>query len=141
MADFVSDLAAKAGVSEEMAKKGLATILSSLQGMLSKANFAKVQSSIPGAKGIMTESEPETAAAPTPGGAGFLAMIIALLAKLFAGVKPMEVFAKLQSLGFSTEQITKFITTLLSHLKTNMPANVLSKITNQLTPAGEAAKP
>jgi hypothetical protein len=132
MADVVAELAAKAGVSPDMARKGLGAILALLKDKLPANLFAQVQEAVPNANGLMTAGE---TAKETSG--GIVGAVSSAIGKLVGGGGAAEMANKLARLGFSTEQVQKFLPSVLEFLKSRLPADV-SKQLSGLLPAGEA---
>jgi hypothetical protein len=131
MADVVSELAAKAGVSPDMARKGLGAILTLLKDKLPTNLFAQVQEAVPNANSLMTAGE---AAQETSG--GIVGAVSSAIGKLVGGGGAAEMASKLARLGFSTEQVQKFLPSVLEYLKSRLPADVTKQLSG-LLPAGE----
>jgi len=135
MADFINDLAGKAGVSPEAARKGMGSLLTALKGGLSADNFAQVQNAVPDADGMMAEAE----AAPEKSG-GALEAIKSLAGKMFGGSSggPAALMGKLSASGISPQQIPQFLGKVLDFLQGKLPQPIMDKI-RSLIPGGEAA--
>ena len=82
MADVISELAGTSGVSLDMAKKGMGTVLSFLRGKLPAEAFAKVSNAVPDADGLMAVAEADQGEA---GGKGMLGAVTGLAGKLLGG--------------------------------------------------------
>jgi hypothetical protein len=132
MADLVSELASKAGVSVDLAKKGLGAVLALLKGHLPGNIFSQVQAAVPGADGLMAGAQ---SALETTSG-GILGTVKEVAGKIFGGGSVASALAdNFSRLGFSAEQGGNFLTTVLEFLKNKLPADVLSKISG-LIPTG-----
>ena len=81
MADIVSELASKSGVSTDLAKKGLGALLSFVKKSLPADSFSKVLSTFPGADNMMAAAA-ETGQEPA---GGILSTVSGLAGKLFGG--------------------------------------------------------
>ena len=57
MADVISDLAGKCGISPEMARQGLGAVLSRFKKNLPAESFAKLSSAVPGSSEMLAEAE------------------------------------------------------------------------------------
>nr|UXE44397.1 hypothetical protein Hi04_10k_c2220_00031 [uncultured bacterium] len=130
MADFVSDLAAKCGINNDMAQKGLGAILAFLKDKLPTEAFTKVSATVPGADGMISAFQ----SAPEASG-GMLDAVKGAVGKLFGGA---DALAGLTKLGFSTEQLTSFVTKVLEFFKGRLPTEVMKQITG-LLPIPETA--
>jgi hypothetical protein len=131
MADLVSELASKSGVSAEQAKKGLGAVLALFKEKLPANVFSQIQAAVPGADGMMDEAE----AAGEPSG-GLLGSVKEMASKLFGGAGALG--AKFSHLGFSPDQIQKFVPNVIEFLKSRLPEDVMKKV-GGLLPAGEKA--
>jgi uncharacterized protein (DUF2267 family) len=127
MSDIVSDLAAKAGVSPEQAKKGLGTVLSFLKEALPAESFAKVNAAVPGSEQMMA-----AAGEPGPSGGGIIGSIKEMAGKLFGGGGVAALVAKLSSLGLSAEQAESFIPKVIEFLKARLPESVMKQLSEHL---------
>jgi hypothetical protein len=133
MADMLSELAERAGVSAEMAKKGLGALLAFLKGHLPAADFSKVAGAVPGADAMMSAAE----AGEGESSGGLLGAAAAAVGKLFGG-GAADLVAKLSGAGFSAEQAKSFLPAALEFLRGKLPANVAEKLA-ALIPAEAAA--
>jgi hypothetical protein len=134
MADFVAELAGKAGVSPELAGKGVGAVLALLKDRLPSGAFAQVQSAVPNADALMSAA----AAKPEASGGGMLAAAAGAVGKLFGGGGAAETTGKLAQLGFTPEQLGKFLPTLLEFFKSRLPPEVMKQL-SALLPAGSPA--
>ena len=131
MADLVSELASKAGVSTEQARKGLGAVLALLKDKLPGNVFSQIQSAVPGAEGLMTDAK----AAPEASGS-LLDTVKEMAGKLFGGSGALA--SNLSRLGFSAEQGQNFLSTVLDFLKNKLPPDVMDKLSG-LIPTGVKA--
>jgi hypothetical protein len=126
MADIIEDLAGKAGVSADLAKKGMGALLSFLKEKIPAESFSKVTRAIPGADNLMATAAEKGAEAS----GGVLSAVSGLAGKLFGGAGGASALvAKLTQLGFSADQLQRFIPTVLEFLKGKLPGDVMNKIT------------
>jgi hypothetical protein len=134
MADIVSELAGKCGISPELAKKGLGAVLAYCKTSLPAETYAKVSAVVPGADTMAAEAE----ATPAPSG-GVLSAITGAVGKLFGGGGGEgELLSRLSGAGFSADQIQSFLPCVLETLKGKLPDDVMKHITDKL-PTPEAA--
>jgi hypothetical protein len=127
MADIISELASKSGVSSDLAKKGVGALLSFIQEKLPADSFSKVLSAIPGGDNMMA-AVGETGPEPS---AGVLNTISGLAGKLFGGAGgATALVSKLTQLGFSADQLQKFLPTAIEFLKSKLPPDILNKLTS-----------
>jgi hypothetical protein len=131
IADILSDLASKSGISPDLAGKGLGAVLSAFKDHLPADSFSKVREAVPNADSMMASAQ---AAAPASSG-GVLAAVTGAVGKLVGGGGAAALVAKLTGLGFSQEQLQKFLPNVLEFFKSNLPADIMNQITG-LIPAG-----
>jgi hypothetical protein len=132
MADLINELASKAGVSPDMAKKGLGTLLASLKHVLPAESFQKIEGTIPNSDQLMALAPPEEGAS-----GGILAAVKNMAGKLFGGggEGAAALAAHFGQLGFSADQARNFITHVVEFLKSRLPPDALKKL-GALLPAG-----
>ena len=124
MADFISELASRSGISADQARKGVGVLLSYLKEHLPAEGFSKLASAVP-------DSDTMMAAAPTgeEASSGVVGAITSAVGKLFGGDGGAAALAgKLSQLGLSAEQLQKFIPNLLAFLKSKLPEDVVKRI-------------
>jgi hypothetical protein len=131
MADIVADLASKAGISPELAKKGLGAVLSFARQKLPQEAFTKVMGAVPGADGMMDAAE---SAEESSG--GVMGAVGNLAGKIFGG-SAGALISKLGQLGFSAEQVQRFVPAALEFIKNKLPPDVANKLA-ALLPAEKA---
>src|SRR5262245_39242984 len=78
VADFISELAARTGVSPDLAGKGVGAVLAVLKDKLPAGVFAQVQSAVPNADGLMAAAESSQGAS----GGGILGAVSGAVGKL-----------------------------------------------------------
>jgi uncharacterized protein (DUF2267 family) len=132
VADFISDLAAKSGVSPDLARKGVGAVLAVLKDKLPAGLFSQVQSAVPNADSLMAASSQ----AEESSGGGVLGAVTGAVGKLFGGGGAAAALAsRLAQLGFSSEQLQKFLPNVLEFLKSKLPADAAKQL-SALLPAG-----
>jgi hypothetical protein len=132
MADIVSELASKAGVSSDLAKKGVGALLSFIKAKLPDDASSKVLSAFPGADNLMAAADK----AGEESSAGILSTVSGLAGKLFGGAGAVTaLLSKLTQLGFSEEQLQKFLPAVLEFVKSKLPPDIMDKLTG-LIPIG-----
>jgi hypothetical protein len=125
MADIISDLAAKSGLSAEQARQGMGALLNVLKDKLPADVFSKVQAAVPGSDGLMSSA----AAAPEASEGGVLGAVKGMAAKVFGGGGgAAAALAKLQAAGVSPEQGQSFLRNVLEFLKGKLPEGVMKQI-------------
>ena len=131
MADFISDLATKAGVSPDLARKGVGAILALFKDKLPAGTFSQVESAIPNASSLMAGAQAALQEAPS---GGVLGAVGDAVSKLFGG-GAAELASQFTHLGFSADQLKSFLPGVLQFLKSKLPADVLKHASAHL-PAG-----
>jgi hypothetical protein len=134
MADIITELASKCGISPDLAKKGLGTLLAAFQHALPAESFAKIENAIPGAATMVADAQAEGA---SPSG-GLLGAIKDMAGKLFGGGGPEALAAHFGKLGFSTDQVKNFIPHVIEFLKSKLPPDLMKHV-GALLPHGEGA--
>ena len=135
MADFLSDLAAKSGVSTDQAKKGLDAVLAFAKDKLPANMFAQVQAAVPNAGSMLDDAQ----AAESQSSGGVLGAVGGIAGKLFGGGGGAALAGNFSKLGFSTEQITKFLPNVLEFLKSKLPADVFAKLSSLVPTSGASS--
>jgi hypothetical protein len=121
MADFISDLAAKSGVSPELAEKGVGAILALLKDKLPPGSCSQVISAIPNANNLMAAAE-----TPQESSGGILSAVGDAVSKLVGG-STGELTSRFTQLGFSPDQAKSFLPVVLEFLKSKLPPDVLKQ--------------
>jgi hypothetical protein len=135
VADFISELAARTGVSPDLAGKGVGAVLALLKDKLPAGVFTQVQSAVPNADSLMAGAEPSQATA----GGGFFEAVSGAVGKLVGGGGAAAgLVSRLTQLGFSPEQIQRFLPQVLEFLKSKLPPDAAKHLTS-LVPAGAPA--
>jgi hypothetical protein len=137
MAEIITELASRSGVSPETAKKGLGVLLAALQHALPAESFAKIEGAIPGADRLLADAQAEG----EQSAGGVLASIKNLAGKLFGGGDAAALVSHLGQLGFSPEQVSRFLPLVLEFLKGKLPPELMRKITALLPASMAGAAP
>jgi hypothetical protein len=129
MADIITELASKTGISPDMVKKGLGTLLAAFKQATPAESFAKIEGAIPGADQLVALAQ--TQEEETSG--GIVGAVKSMAGKLFGGdAGPAALAAHFGKLGFSAEQIKAFIPQVIEYLKSKLPGDLMKKITGML---------
>jgi len=135
MADIVTELANKCGISTDMAQKGLGVVLGLLKSKLPAESFNKVSAAVPGADNMMAAA----VGAQEEASSGVVGAVTGAIGKLFGGGDGIgAVVSKLSQFGMTPEQIEKFVPKVLEFLKGKLPDNILGQVGN-LLPTTQAA--
>jgi hypothetical protein len=134
MADILTELESKCGISRDMVKKGLGTLLAAFQHALPADGFAKIEALIPGAADMLADAKAQGEASS----GGILGAIKDMAGKLFGGGSSAALAAHFGKLGFSPDQIKHFITHVAEFLKGKLPPDMMKHIT-ALLPQEETA--
>jgi hypothetical protein len=128
MADIITELASKCGISPEMAKKGLGILLAALKHALPAESFAKIEGAIPGAASMLADTE----AQGEPSSGGVLGAIKDMAGKLFGGGSLGALPTHFAQLGFSAEQVEHFIPQAVDLLKDKLPPDLMKQVSGLL---------
>jgi hypothetical protein len=134
MADIITDLASKSGISPDVAQKGMGAVLEFLKSKLPADTFSKISAAVPGSDRMMAAAQ----AVPEASG-GILGAVTGAVGKLFGG-GASEMVAKLTHMGLSAEQLQEFVPQVVEFLKSRLPGDVFSKLSGLLPAAKEAVK-
>jgi hypothetical protein len=125
MADLITELASKIGISPETARRGLGTLLAALQHVLPADSFAKIEGAIPGAANMLADAQAQGEA---PAG-GILGAIKDMAGKLFGGGgSPEAMAAHFGKLGFSPDQVKHFFAQVVEFLRSRLPPDVMKHV-------------
>jgi hypothetical protein len=127
MADIVSELAAKCGISAEQAQKGLGAVLAFVKEKVPAETFSKISESVPNAPNMIS-SAAETGKEAS---AGLVGAVSGLASKIFGG-GASELVSKFSQLGLSADQIQSFLPKAIEMLKDKLPEDVKSKLSSIL---------
>jgi hypothetical protein len=134
MADIIGELAAKSGISPDLAGKGVGAVLGVLKDKLPANAFSQVQAAVPNANALMEDAQ----SASGDGGGGVLGAVTGALGKLTGGGGgAAALMNKFTQLGFSPDQLQKFLPNVIEFLKSKLPADVISKVGALLPGAGQ----
>jgi Protein of unknown function VcgC/VcgE (DUF2780) len=130
MSDLVNTLTDQTGISSDLVHKGLGAILSFLKKELGDETFNRLESSIPGATGLIQKFE----SSPGAGSGGLLEAITGLAGKLLGGkaADGAGLLAVLSKVGFNPEQIEAFLPKALELIKSHLPPDLLAKVLSSL---------
>ena len=134
MADLITELASKIGISPETARRGLGTLLAALQHVLPADSFAKIEGAIPGAADMLADAQAQGEA---PAG-GVLGAIKDMAGKLFGGGGRAALAAHFEKMGFAPDKVHHFISRVVEFLKDKLPPDMMKHIT-ALLPQEEGA--
>jgi Protein of unknown function VcgC/VcgE (DUF2780) len=136
MADIVSELASKCGMSADSVRKGLGMVLEVLKNKLPADAFSKISAAVPGAESMMS-SVAETGA-QTAG--GVVGAVKGAVGKLFGGGGATEaLIAKFGELGMTPDQLHGFVPGVMEYLHAKLPENVMKQVSGLLPIPQEAA--
>jgi hypothetical protein len=140
MADFLSDLATRAGLDKDQAQQGLGALLALLKDRLNPEAFAHLKDAVPSSERMLESAQEKLAS----GGAGLLEGVKNMAGKIFGGgqdpVAALE--SHLSKAGVSADQLKNFLPKLHEMLASKLPENVLAQIKEHLpefSPSEEVA--
>lgn len=130
MADFISDLAAKAGIDTSLAQKGLGAVLTTLQKHVPSDVYSKVSGAIPNAGNLLSAFQ-SAPAAPKGTGLGDLANLAGgvLGGKSEAASTLLSQFSKA---GFSIDTAKTFLPVVFTFLKDKLPPETMKQVENAI---------
>ena len=125
MADLITDLATKAGISPDMARMGVGAVLEMCKGKLSPDVYSKLSSAVPGADGMIADAQRQAKNNPDSG--GMMGAISGAIGS-FLGGGTGELAGKLSAIGFSPEQLGAFVPQVMNVLKDKVPPDALQGV-------------
>ena len=130
MADFISDLAAKAGIDASTAQKGVGALLSTLQQHVPSDLYTKVSGAIPNAANLLSTFQ-SAPAAPKGTGLGDLASLAGSLlgGKSEAASTLISQFSKA---GFSMDTAKTFLPLVFTFLKDKLSPDTMKQVENAI---------
>jgi hypothetical protein len=131
MADIVTDLAEKSGVSPDQARQGLGAVLAFARESLPADEFAQVSAAVPGSDQLMAAAGPREESS-----GGILGKIKDAAGKLFGGGGAAALTARLAGLGLSAEQAKTFLARVTDFFRGKLP-DAVTKHLNGLIPTPE----
>jgi hypothetical protein len=134
MADITTELASKYGISPEMARKGLGTLLAACKHALPADAFAKIEGAIPGGANMVADAQAE-GTAPSE---GVLGSIKDMASRLFGGGGSAALAGHLNKVGFSADQAKNFFAHMVEHFKSKLPPDMMKHV-HAMLPQEEAA--
>ena len=132
MADIVSDLAEKSGLSLDQAKKGLGAVLAYVKEHVPEDAFAQVGAAVPDSDQIMAAAGLEQESG------GILGAIKEKVGRLFGGGGAAALLSKLSEMGLSVEQARAFVPRVMEFLKGKLPESLTKQIAGLLPVPEEA---
>jgi hypothetical protein len=138
MADFLSELASKAGLDGDQVHRGVGAVLAMLKERLDPAMFAHLQKAIPNSEDMLARCEDTTESA----GDGVLAAVKSMAGKLLGGGE-QDIAATLAnrcaSVGLTPEHLQSLLPKLHEMLAAKLPPHVLDQIKEHIPASGGTA--
>jgi hypothetical protein len=127
MADFISDLATKSGITPDLAEKGVGTILELFKDKLPADTFSQMMSAIPNANHLMDAAAEEPAEGSGGGILGAVGGAVSGAVSKLTGGGTAQVLARFTQLGFNADQLKRFLPNVMAFLKGKLPADVVKQ--------------
>ena len=126
MADFISEIAAKAGIDKGLAQNGVGALLSSLQDKLPADAFSKLSSVVPNATGLLSSFQ----GLPGPAQQGAPSTLGGLAGNLLGGQSEgiAGLVSQFSKAGFTLETAKAFIPVAMNLLREKLPADTLKQV-------------
>jgi hypothetical protein len=131
MADFISDLAKKSGVSPDLAGKGVGAVLALFKDKLPAGTFSELLSAIPNADKLMSAAQ-----APQEGASGGILGAVGDAVSKLVGGGAGELTSRFTQLGFNADQLKRFLPSVLEFFKNKLPADVMKQASALLPGVG-----
>jgi len=127
MADLVAELANQCGISPDLARQGLGTLLSFFKDKLSPETYSQISSAIGTCDLEATADACEGSPAAASSG-GLMGAIGDMASKLLGGGEAGELVSKLTKQGFTPDQLATFLPSVLQCLKGKLSDDQLKQI-------------
>jgi hypothetical protein len=134
MADFLSDLASKAGMENDQAHQGVGALLTMLKSKLDPAAFAHLQKAIPNSDQMIAGFEDKKQWA-----SGLVDAVKGAAGRVLGGEQDPAAAIKshFASIGLSTEHLKSLLPTLHEKLAGKLPPQVLEQIKQHVPGFGQ----
>jgi hypothetical protein len=139
MADLLSTLATRSGLTPDLTQRGMEALLGSLRNHLPDEAFAKLTSSLPDVQQLLSSPERiparlEDFAGPTLNDAGRNAGTATPL--------PLtELLSQLTRAGFSLDAVQKFLPVAIGLLRANLPPELMRHVERSIPGLGNISRP
>ena len=139
MAEFLSDLAAKAGLDSDQAHQGIGALLAMLKSRLDPAAFAHVQKAIPNSDEMLSGYEDKKQWASS---GGLLDAVKGMAGKLLGGSsdKTAALESQFASIGLSPDHLKSLLPKLHDALASKLPPQVLDQLKQHVPGFGPAVE-
>jgi len=142
MSDPTTEVATRTGIDPGTVQKGLGALLTFLKEHLGADIFARVESAVPGAPGMMQAYE----SGQESGSHGILGSLASMAGSLLGGKggEVANLLGMLTKAGLDPGQIQSFLSGAVEHLQGILPADLLERIRAAValpTPSEEVAAP
>lgn len=127
MADIITDLASRCGISPDLAQKGLGAVLTYFKSHLPADSFSRLSAALPAADSMMAAAQTGQEAS-----GGLLSAVTGAVGKLFGGGAAAELASKFTQIGFSAAQIQTFLPKVLELLKSKLPGDLVKQVSGLL---------
>jgi hypothetical protein len=126
MADFINELASKAGLEGDQAHSGIGALLAMLKSKLTPEAFSHLTRAIPGSEQMLSAFADKAQSA----GGGMLDVIKNMAGKVFGGEEDAAAAVKnhLSSVGLSADHVDSLLPKLHDMVASKLPADVLAQI-------------
>jgi hypothetical protein len=137
MADFLSDVAAGAGLEDHEAHHGIGAMLDLLKGRLSSEAFGQLKNAIPNSERMLSDFRTKAQSA----GSGFLDSLTGMAGKLFGGLDADAMQKHFSLAGLSADKLGSLLPQLHDMLAGKIPAHILDQIKQHIPGFGPAEEP
>ncbi len=126
MADFIGDIAAKAGIDTSMAQKGVGALLSTLQQHVPADLYSKVSGAIPNAGNLLSTFQSAPASAKGTG----LGDLTGLAGSLLGGKSEVAstLVSQFSKAGFSLDTAKTFLPLVLTFLQSKLSPDTMKQV-------------
>jgi hypothetical protein len=124
MADFINELASKAGLEGDQAHSGIGALLAMLKSKLTPEAFSHLTRAIPGSEQMLSAFADKAQSS----GGGMFDVIKNMAGKVFGGEDAAALKSHLSSVGLSTDHLDSLLPKLHDMVASKLPADVLTQI-------------
>lgn len=133
MADILSEMATKVGISPDMVRRGMGIVLEFCKNKLPPEVYSKITAALPDADGMVAAAEQT---GQESSGGGVVGAVTGLIGKMFGG-GGADIAGRLSQVGFSADQIQTFLPLVLAFLKDKVPPDTLETLSGWIPAMSE----
>ena len=132
MLDIIYTLSTKAGISPDMARRGMGAVLEICKNRMPPEAYSHLSHALPNADAMIAHA---AASQPSPSqeiSGGMITAVAGMIGKRLGVNDSGELVSKLSAIGFSPEQLQGFLPSVFDFLKEKVPPDALGGFRDML---------